>query len=191
LGVEVPAKCEAGIFGKSLRCIVDRVTLLKQLLDDAGIVKHDDYVYEEKAQGAAGALVEIVTLFRAIQDEMLDRDDPDWLDSFAENISKRQKTTSRFHEAMRSVAASNVDRGALVEVIRYFQSHIAYLFLNIHDGTRPVSYEDENLVFRLVYTNDADDSHRRIDRMKLVPDELHAVYENFLADSGDDFSSRY
>jgi len=88
---------------------VDRVTRLKQLLDDAGIADHDNYVYEEQAQGEAGALVETMILFRAIQDEMLRRDRPEWLDQFAKNVSERQKTKSRFHEAMCAVAASNVD----------------------------------------------------------------------------------
>jgi len=80
-------------------------------------------------------------------------------------------------------------------VIRYFQSHITYFFLNIHDGTRPASHEAESLIFRLAYEDRADyangDYDRRIDRMRLLPDELHALYENFLTDSGDDFISRY
>ena len=174
---------------------MDRVKLLKELLDQAGIVDHENYVYEENAQGEAGAIVESLMLFRAIQNEMLGRDDPQWLDKFANNISARQKNRSRFHEAMQAVADSNVDRRALIEVIRYFQSHIAYLFLNVHDGTRPASYEDEDLALGLAYEHRGsyaeDDFDRRIDRMRLLPDELHALYENFLADSGDDFSSRY
>ncbi|WP_161811726.1 hypothetical protein [Steroidobacter agaridevorans] len=171
------------------------MTKLKAVLEEAGIADHEPYVYEEQAQKEPGAILETVTLFRAIQQEMLGRDRADWLDLFAKNISQRQSGQSPFHEAICAVAASNVDRSALIEVIRYFQSHMVYFFLNIHDGTRPVRHEDEGLTFRLAYEDRAgyadDDYDRKIDRMRLLPDELHALYENFLTDSGDDFLSRY
>jgi hypothetical protein len=174
---------------------MDRLAELKKRLDAAGITDHTIWLYEEQAQGEKGTLVEAVTLFQAIQAEMLDRSCPEWIDQFARNISNRQCKESRFHDAIRAVAASNVDRKALVEVIRYCQSHIAFMFLNVHDGSRPASYSDEDLAFRLAYENRADyasgDYERRPDRMKLLTDDLHALFENFLESSGDDFSSQY
>jgi hypothetical protein len=169
---------------------VDRVARLKELLDEAGIANHDNYVYDEQAAGEAGAKVEIFTLFRAIQDEMLRRGDPHWLDNYAKNISSRQQVKTRFHEAMCAVAASNVDRNALVEVIRYYQSHITYFFLTMHDGVRV----GDALTLRLAYSSGEEDEtdvdEPSIGQMRLFPDELHADYENFLIDSGDDFTNR-
>lgn len=174
---------------------MDRLAELKQRLDAAGIMDQQMWLYEEQAQGEKGTLVEAVTLFQAIQAEMLDRSRPEWIDQFAQNVSGRQSRKSRFHDAIRAVAASNVDREALVEVIRYCQSHIAFMFLSVHDGSRPASYSDEDLVFRLAYENRANyapgDFDRRPERMKLLTDDLHALFETFLESSGDDFSSQY
>lgn len=174
---------------------MDRLDVLKEELTAAGISDQKTWLYEERAQGEKGTLVEVVRLFRAIQAEMLDRNCPEWIDLFAKNVSGRQSEASRFHDAIRAVAASNVDREALVEVIRYCQSHIAFMFMNIHDGTRPASYSDEHLAFRIAYENRGDyasgDYERRLDRLRLLTDDLHALFENFLEGSGDDFSSQY
>jgi hypothetical protein len=174
---------------------MDRMEQLKEELTAAGISDQELWLNEERAQGANGTLVEAVQLFRAIQAEMLDRTRPEWIDLFAKNVSGRQSRESRFHNAIRAVAASNVDRQALLEVIRYCQSHIAFMFMNIHDGTRPASYSDESLVFRIAYENRSDyapgDYERRVDRMRLLTDDLHELFENFLEGSGDDFSSQY
>lgn len=172
---------------------MDRVAELKKRLDAAGITDHRMWVYEEQAQGEKGTLVEAVILFQAIQAAMLDRNRPEWIDQFAKNISNRQSKPTRFHDAIRAVAASNVDRKALVEAIRYCQSHVAFMFLNVHDHTRPASWPDESLAFQLAYENRAgyppDDFERRLDRMKLLTDDLHALFETFLESSGDDFNS--
>jgi hypothetical protein len=146
----------------------------------------------EREQGEEGAVLEIVTLFCAIKDSMLDRSDPEWLDKLAENVFRHKPRKTPVRDAFLTVAASNVDRGALIEVIRWFQSHVAWMFLNVHDRTRPADYSAEGLNFNLVYEDSSDygtdDYDRKVERMKLLPDELHALFENFLDDVGDDYA---
>jgi len=172
---------------------MDRVAELTKRLDAAGISDHRMWLFEENAQGEKGTLVEAVALFQAVQEEMLDRKRPEWIDQFAQNVSNRQLKKSRFHDAIRAVAASNVDRSALVEVIRYCQSQIAFMFFSIHDGSRPTDWSAEGLRHHLTFENRDDypdgDYDRRAERLKFLTDDLHALFETFLENSGDDFSS--
>lgn len=174
---------------------MNRVDELTKKLDATGISDHRMWIYEEKAQGEKGTLVEALALFQAVQAEMLDRNRPEWIDQFAQNVSGRQLKESRFHDAIRAVAASNVDRKALVEVIRYCQSHIAFMFFNIHDGSRPMDWSNESIRLHLAYENrdnySSGDYERRTERMNLLTDDLHALFETFLESSGDDFNSEY
>jgi hypothetical protein len=172
---------------------MDRIAELTKRLDAAGVSDQEVWISEEKSQGERGTLVEAVALFQAVQTEMLDRNRPEWIDQFARNVSNRQLKKSRFHDAIRAVAASNVDRNALVEVIRYCQSQVAFMFFSIHDGSRPADWSAEGLRLHLAYENrdPTGDYERRTERMKLLTDDLHALFEIFLENSGDDFSSEY
>jgi hypothetical protein len=171
---------------------MDRIEALRQLLERVQVDNPARWIEMERAEGERGAVLEMLTLFSAVEGSMLDRNNPKWLDLLAQNVFRHKSRQSPIREAFLAVAASNVDREALIEVIRWFQSHVAWMFFNVHDRTCPADEAAEHLKFNLVHedrsTYSTGDYDRRVERMNLLPDELHEHFENFLEDIGDDYA---
>lgn len=171
---------------------MDRIEALRQLLERAEVGNPDHWLEMERAEGEQGAVLEMLTLFCAVKDSMLDRSNPKWLDLLAQNVFRHKQRDTPIREAFLTVAASDVDRQALIEVIRWFQSHVAWMFFNVHDRTCPANEAAEHLMFNLVHEDRSNypvgDYDRKVERMKLLPDELHEHFETFLDDIGDDYA---
>src|SRR5690606_26713479 len=108
--------------------MTNRIERLQQLLERESIARPHHWLALEKQAGKAGATLEMPTLFCAIRNELLDQHQPDWLHSLAHGHSPLPPQLSA---ALRHLADANVDPVALGEVIRYFQMHMAWVFMGV------------------------------------------------------------